>query len=220
MKAKIGVLLLASVIASAGMGISYASINGIPMSDGFNDNGSNGDHIGICAVDMGDPGFDQVHVQGNTYQSDKNVAGTDFVNNGDPSWYMMDIDGKSVGFYNETYPSPSLTIDNAYPCYASSITFWFGNHGGTVAYIDGVDIQEVSGLVIDDWELKIDGSQVASGIGKTNLISALEDNSIVVLNSGQYLSVYIEFHFDNTLPENIPEELFEYSFVWWGPPPD
>lgn len=215
MRIKLGALLLASVIASAGMGISYASINGIPMSDGFNGNGSNGDHIGICAVDMGDPGFDQVHVQGNTYQSDKNVAGTDFVNNGPSSWTMI-IDGEEVVFYNETALPPSLTIDNAYPCYASSITFWFGNHGGTVAYIKeyGVDLQEVSGLVIDDWELKIDGSQVAYGNGKADLISALEDDNIVVLNHGQYLSVYIEFHFDTTLPENIPEELFEYSFVW------
>ena len=215
-KAKIGVFALVVVIASAGMGISYAGFNGVPMST---EPTSSYGLIGIRAVSHGDSGFDQVHVGGTTYQSDKNVGVTSFVNNGNPSWYMY-IGGGPVGFWNTTYPSPSLALNDVYPCYASNITVWFGNNGNTNAYILSATLEEINesyDLVIDDWVLKIDGAQVASGAGKTGLISTLQDNNVVVLGPGEYLSVIIEFHFDNAVPENILEELFEYKFVWWGP---
>ena len=217
--AKIGVFAIVVLIASAGMGISYASINGVPLSNG--EDPSYYGNIGIRAVSDGDndsgPGrFDFVRVYDTTYRSDKNVGNTNFSNNGTAEGWIM-IDDEQVYFWNHTDPSPTLTLTGVYPCYASSITIWFGNFGQYIAYIDTVDLDEVSGLIIDDWELKIDGTKVANGSGKAGLISTLEDDDIIYLNQHQYLSVHIEFHFDNSLPENIEDELFEYKFTWWGP---
>ena len=205
-KAKIGVFAIVFVIASAGMGISYASVNGIPRS--IESDGPSG-LIGIRAVDWGDKGFDQVRVEGNTYQGEKDIAVTEFYNNGDASLQMY-IGGELVDFYNESDPSPSLVIDNNYPCYASSITFWFGNTGNSVADINSVILEEATGLNITDWDI---GDGAITGFGKNDLIDALVNS--VTLPPTEYLSVKIDFYFQNNLPEDTTE-YFNYKFVWWS----
>jgi hypothetical protein len=212
--AKLGVIAIVIVISSAGMGMSYASVNNsIPFKTTSTQNGYN--FIGIRAHYHGDnleSGLDTVYIDGVKSLSDKNVSVTNFYNNGDVG-FNLDINGEWYPFWYWDNP-PSLELINAYPCYASSITFWFGNLMNPEANIKAVTLDEVDGLVIDYWEVDNGQHGWYNGILKDELINVLVND--IVLNGGEYLSIQIDFHFDNSLDRNIAGELFTYSFTWQG----
>lgn len=243
--AKIGVIAIVVVIASAGMGISYTSIYGVPISNQRASTGmgmsyasfngvptSNQDdcyygHIGIRKNSYGDSGFDTVNVSGITYQSDKDVGSTIFENNGQGSKFIFP--GGSfppLYFWNETDSSPTLALNDVYPGYASSINFSFANTGGQgPGWISSVTLEGVDYLVIDDWYLKImnfiSGATVVtvSGNGKSDLFSTLINTNIVELKVHEYMTIDINFHFNNDVPSKgeLPDgQDFNFEFVWWG----
>lgn len=155
MKSKLGVLLILIVIASAGISTSYAcSFGRLPYHSYCY---SNQNAIGMMAVGTNDPGprylsYYESEIQGVLYpdgpfpncrtlnaegtgtwdhqyglgsnREGKNVACTNIKNEGDPLGSInIDEDEYLESYYSEA----RITIDNAYPWYATNFTVLIGN---------------------------------------------------------------------------------------------
>jgi len=241
---KLGVIFLVTILASAGIGTSYAC-----YSDNFHftNNCSRccNDHIGVRVVATGDPGPNYLNgglmyptgsnprCEGTSdpdyhpgYNDEgKNVASTIAKNR----VFKCNIfkDCRRVRFFEKVV----IRIDNAYPWYASSVTLWFGNCGNTPGEIIKIRLVKVEGcedllkfIAIDGWEIKKGNTVIDSSNGGTNQDELEAALSEIVLCPNQILKVFISFHFeeeadtdDDGITEVMPQVSsvsFKYKITW------
>ena len=235
MKKKLGLLFLIAVIASAGIGVSYAySSDDFHVKSKLSCDCYYNPNIGIKGIDTGDPGPNYMSSGGSLYplfspedgtadpnhepgknDEGKNVASTNLKNCG----YKCHIwnDGKCIPLYKNLY----VWICNSYPWYASSISFEFGNCGKTPGCIKKIymencgDTDLIDFIKIDEWILTKEEIVINSGFGEVNLCSALKN---LVLYPKDLINVYISFHFEQDVDGKVMPQnafvYFKYVIVW------
>jgi len=235
---KLGVIALVAVIASAGIGTSYAchsnSFHFIDRCYCYCDN-----HIGMKVVATGDPGPNYLN-GGLMYPTGNNprCEGTS-----DPDYHPgCNVEGKNVAstiaknrdfkcsiskccrpirFYEKVV----IKVDNAYPWYASSVTLWFGNCGRTPGKITEIKLVRVEGcedllkfIAIDGWEIKEGNNVIDSSDGETNQNELEDALSNIILYPNEILEVFISFHFEEEVENEIMPQsssvCFKYKITW------
>jgi hypothetical protein len=215
---KLGVILIVSIIALAGISGSYAlSSKKYKFYDYCKCEGSccpsKCGSVGVRDVGTGDPGPNYLQPNGKLYpikspcdgtadpqyglghnEEGKNVAST-ISCNGKYSCSMYK-NCKQIKFYKDV----TECINNAYPWYSSSFKLWFGNCGEIPVTVSKIELKVTSGsnellkfLKIHNWIIKIDETFYAQGSTFEELISKLKCTK---LKPNQILSLIVDFHFE------------------------
>jgi predicted ribosomally synthesized peptide with SipW-like signal peptide len=200
---KVGLLLLALVIALGGLGVGYAK-----WSDSVTISGTvyTGDvEIGILDGGVGDDGADpQYEADGFNNDEGKDVAEHTSTNVGTSVFTLCDA---------AYYAKISETIDNAYPGYASSTTILLGNNGSIPVKIDDVrfdsttfsdPLNVLAFMEVDGWTLSyLDEDlelQEDSGVGYESLTTYEH----LQIPAGTCATLVINFHFNEDV--NIDDD--------------